>query len=242
MDTELSELSEFEDSKSQSDYGERNSDSSIILEKSTFESSFDNHETIVNQTDKSFNCDVLNNSNSEIVEKSYFESSETDLDDYFINKENDDSNSTTIAEDVDYSVKSSETPTKQRDISFFGEVISQAENSFSSSISEKSCEDPSYFSALSPIATIDSRSPTNFDVYDFEDNEPPPPIRAPSINSDELFEDSSTIEEASDDISVVSSALQTSGCSTASLPFGHLEYEEPMLTTSTPLKPRRKGE
>lgn len=37
-------------------------------------------------------------------------------------------------------------------------------------------------------------------------------------------------------------ALQTSGSSTESLPFGHLEYEQPKLHTSMPLKqiPLRK--
>ncbi|VDI31378.1 Hypothetical predicted protein [Mytilus galloprovincialis] len=86
---------------------------------------------------------------------------------------------------------------------------------------------------LSPIA---ERFPA---VYDFIDDEPPPPVRAPVLCEEDLFERNSD-SNSTDNLSIISSTLPTSGSSTQSEPFGHLEYEHPNFKTSTPVSKGRR--
>lgn len=77
-------------------------------------------------------------------------------------------------------------------------------------------------------------------VYDFIDDEPPPPVRAPVLCEEDLFERNSD-SNSTDTLSIISSTLPTSGSSTQSEPFGHLEYEHPNFKTSTPVSKGRRG-
>ncbi|XP_061164113.1 uncharacterized protein LOC133195610 [Saccostrea echinata] len=72
---------------------------------------------------------------------------------------------------------------------------------------------------------------TNRDVFSFCDDTPPP-VQAFYIREEDLYEQSS---EISKELSLISSDLQTSGCSTDSEPFGNLHFIEPLMS-STPKK------
>lgn len=72
---------------------------------------------------------------------------------------------------------------------------------------------------------------SNHDVFSFCDDTPPT-VQAFDLREEDLFEESS---ETSKEISLISSDLQTSGCSTESEPFGNLHFVEPLMT-STPRK------
>ncbi|XP_062609674.1 uncharacterized protein LOC134271502 [Saccostrea cucullata] len=73
------------------------------------------------------------------------------------------------------------------------------------------------------------------DIFSFRDDTPPP-IRAPTICDEDLYEYSSEQSNSiSKEISLISSDLHTSGSSTDSQPFGYMHFTEPLMT-STPKK------
>ena len=77
-------------------------------------------------------------------------------------------------------------------------------------------------------------------VYDFIDDEPPPPVRAPVLCEEDLFERNSD-SNSTDNLSIISSTLPTSGSSTQSEPFDYLEYEHPNFKNSKPVSKGRRG-
>uniref|UniRef100_A0A8W8JJX8 DUF7869 domain-containing protein n=1 Tax=Magallana gigas TaxID=29159 RepID=A0A8W8JJX8_MAGGI len=78
-------------------------------------------------------------------------------------------------------------------------------------------------------------SGSNHDVFSFCDDTPPT-VQAFDLREEDLFEESS---EISKELSLISSDLQTSGCSTESEPFGNLHFIEPLMT-STPRKQKER--
>ncbi|VDH99539.1 Hypothetical predicted protein [Mytilus galloprovincialis] len=76
-------------------------------------------------------------------------------------------------------------------------------------------------------------------VYDFIDDEPPPPVRAPVLCEEDLFERNSD-SNSTDTLSIISSTLPTSGSSTQSEPFDYLEYEHPNFKNSKPVSKGRR--